>query len=250
LITFPEIDLNLAFETKVHNAISFGSHCLATSCGPVATLILAGGPMEIVLVRHGQAVALTSDGPPVDPPLSELGQAQAALVGRRLVTEPFDWIVTSPKQRALETVRVVLDAQSAVHTVDTELDEKDRWSRCYIPPERIEAEGGAYWDAIVTCDWSAIGWDTPEIFEERVRRSWTNIENGPLANRVLVATHGGVIRLIVANILGMPAAFGAEQRRLFSVDYASITRILVGSDRTPILATLNDTSHLSALSDR
>ena len=68
---------------------------------------------EILLVRHGQQTTATaknitefykrSIGDQVDPPLSELGNEQAKLVGQSLSTTKIDAVYASPLKRAFIT---------------------------------------------------------------------------------------------------------------------------------------------------
>src|SRR5918998_5704151 len=69
--------------------------------------------VELYLLRHAHAGnAATWSGPDAARPLSPKGRRQAERLGRFLAERSFDFdaIVTSPKQRALETARIVGDA--------------------------------------------------------------------------------------------------------------------------------------------
>src|SRR5438552_18596969 len=63
------------------------------------------GRCELVLVRHGEQL-LTKEmsvSESIDPPLSELGERQAAAVGQRLAMMQVDAIYSSPLRRAFQT---------------------------------------------------------------------------------------------------------------------------------------------------
>ena len=66
---------------------------------------LLGSPLvELIFVRHGRPEHVeTTDGTPADPPLSEVGHAQAAAVAMWLAEERIDAIYSSPMQRARQT---------------------------------------------------------------------------------------------------------------------------------------------------
>ena len=65
--------------------------------------------MELILIRHAQTAWNTrrSFQGSSDTPLSEVGQEQARLLGERLKKKKIDRIISSPKQRAMETARAI-----------------------------------------------------------------------------------------------------------------------------------------------
>lgn len=60
-------------------------------------------------------------------------------------------------------------------------------------------------------------------FQLRVKAALQNILHGYTGRHLLIVAHGGVIRMIIAQVLGMPASniFRME------VPYAAVSRILV-----------------------
>ena len=79
--------------------------------GPFDLAFLSGREdvTELLLIRHGQQELRDnmSVGEFTDPPLSELGESQARLVGMRFSTERIDHVYASPLKRALETGREI-----------------------------------------------------------------------------------------------------------------------------------------------
>lgn len=206
--------------------------------------------VQFILVRHAQPVRLFNPDGPADPGLSELGAWQAERLVAWLVHEPVDHVVTSPKRRAIETVGGLLDGSAHPeqvvhpHLVISDLDEIDRRANLYLPTELLSTEGGEYWDAILRREWDAIGWDSPEVFGERVRAAWAALCADPPGEHVVVACHGGVIRQIAAQVLGLEGMAGR-----FDIAYASITRIEVDAAGRPGLVSLNETAHFDARRD-
>jgi probable phosphoglycerate mutase len=198
------------------------------------------GAMQLILVRHAQPVRAHNPEGPADPGLSELGRWQAQRLCDWLAPEPIDHIVTSPKRRAIETVGAIIAGGSADHIVIDDLDEIDRLSNTYFPTELLATEGGDYWDAIVRRDWEAIGWDPPDVFHGRVVSAWEQLLQQRPGERVLVACHGGVVRRIVAHLLGLSAHIRVE------IDYASITRVQLDDKGAPSLVSMNETGHFEA----
>jgi 2,3-bisphosphoglycerate-dependent phosphoglycerate mutase len=196
--------------------------------------------MQLILVRHAQPNRAHNPEGPADPGLSELGMWQAQRLCDWLAVEPIDHIVTSPKRRAIETVRAVIDATGGEHVIVDGLDEIDRLSNTYFPTELLATEGGEYWDAILRRDWEAIGWDPPEVFHGRVVEAWQSIIEQQAGERVLVACHGGVVRRIVSHLLGVTDYVRVE------VDYASITRVKIDDKGVATLVSLNETGHFDA----
>jgi broad specificity phosphatase PhoE len=197
--------------------------------------------MHLILVRHAQPVREHNPEGPADPSLSDLGRWQAQRLCDWLAVEPIDHIVTSPKRRAIETVGDVIQATGAEHVVVDGLDEIDRLSNTYFPTELLRSEGGEYWDAILRRDWEAIGWDPPEVFHGRVVSAWESLIGDRRGERVLVSCHGGVVRRIVAHLLGM-----TDHPRI-EIDYASITRVQIDDNGLATLVSLNETGHFDAV---
>ncbi len=68
-------------------------------------LIGVEGATEVLLIRHGDIYEGHSDGD--DPPLSPLGQAQAAQLAARLRRSNVAAVYASPLRRALETAQAI-----------------------------------------------------------------------------------------------------------------------------------------------
>lgn len=203
--------------------------------------------VQFLLVRHAQPNhAFNPDGP-ADPGLSELGVWQAERLVSWLVHEPIDHIVTSPKRRAIETVGGLLDGTAHPeqvmhpHLVISDLDEIDRLANRYLPTELLRTEGGDYWDKILRQEWDDIGWDPPHVFNARVESAWAELCADPPGEHVVVACHGGVIRRIVGQVLGLEGMTGK-----FDIGYASITRIEVDAKGKAGILTLNESAHFDA----
>lgn len=197
--------------------------------------------MELIIVRHGRPeIVVDADGV-ADPGLDASGRWQAARVSDWLAHEPVDAVVTSPKARAIETVAPLLGARDVTHEIVPDLDEVDRGSSTYYPTEMVHTHGGAYWDAIVARDWEAIGWDDPETFRQRVSAAWADLVANPRGERVVVACHGGTIRIILAVVAGPDIGFFP-----INVDYASISRVEVRDDGTVRFLSINETGHFDA----
>ncbi len=209
---------------------------------------------ELVIVRHGASAAarpgeshelLEGRG---NPPLSDTGVEQAALVAERLGdgAETFAGLYVTPLQRTHETAAPLaaatgLEPVEVADLIEVSLGE---WEGGEF---RIRAQEG---DPLVVRALAEERWDVlpgaeaPEAIAERVRRGVEHVleQTGPGRSSVAVL-HGGVIGEICRQ---------ATQSRPFAfihADNCSITRLVVWSDpaRPWMLRSFNDTTHLSAL---
>lgn len=196
--------------------------------------------MQVLVIRHAQPNIEHNPDGIADPGLSEIGAAQAARLGAWLAHEPIDLVVTSPKRRAIETVRDVIDAP-VPHEVRAAFDEVDRLSNRYFPTEMLATHGGDYWEAITRRAWDEIGWDPPEVFAARVRDAWAELVAARPADRVVLGCHGGVVRQIVSAVLGL------EGYPRLDISYASITRIEIDAKGLAHLQSVNETGHLEGV---
>ena len=197
--------------------------------------------MEIIVVRHARPeIVVDADGI-ADPGLDEIGRWQAEQVSNWLAHESIDAVITSPKARAIETVAPLASALDIEHEVIPDLDEVDRGSSTYYPTELVHTQGGEYWDKIVAQDWDALGWDDPATFRARVDAAWADLVSEPRGERVVVACHGGTIRIILGAVAGPHVGFFPV-----NVDYASVTRIEVGADGRQRFLSINETGHFDA----
>ncbi len=126
-----------------------------------------------------------------DPPLSELGVAQAASAANRL--GQVDVIVASPLQRAMVTAEII-----AEHTgvgpvqVDPDLAERDvgEWSGL----TRDEIEQG--WPGYLEERRQPQGFEGSELVLARLTAALERIESAHRGADVLVVTHGGLIYVL------------------------------------------------------
>ena len=197
--------------------------------------------VEIIIVRHARPeIVVDADGI-ANPGLDEIGRWQAEQVSSWLAHESIDAVVTRPNARAIETVTPLLGALGHEHEVVADLDEVDRNSSTYYPTELVHTHGGAYWDKIVAQDWDGLGWDDPKTFMTRVQAAWADLVANPRGDRVVVACHGGTIRIILGAVAGPDVGFFPV-----NVDYASISRVEVGADGKQRFLSLNETGHFDA----
>ena len=160
---------------------------------------------RVLLVRHGQSEwnALGRWQGQADPPLSDLGRAQARAAAHSLGA--LDAVFASDLQRATETATIIAAALGLGPViVDSDLRERDagEWSGLtrdeiherypgYLPDDRHRAfapDGGA--------PKRPAGWETDEALLTRVLHAVQRIHEAVPDGDVLAITHGGVIYVL------------------------------------------------------
>jgi probable phosphoglycerate mutase len=201
--------------------------------------------LDLLLVRHGQSEAYVEGRPfPLagghgDPPLSDLGRAQALRVCDRLAGAQIDAIYVTTLCRTAQTAAPLAERLGLTPRVEPELRE------VYLG----EWEGGLYRKMVADFHpiaqrmfaeerWDVIpGAESLISFDGRVRTAIGRITAEHAGQRVAVFTHGGVIGQALALATGSrPFAFNAS-------DNASVSRLVVTGTKWYI-RTFNDTAHL------
>jgi broad specificity phosphatase PhoE len=188
--------------------------------------------MELLLVRHARPLRVESLDGPADPPLSPLGERQAAALAAWLadpVSEPIDAVYTSPLRRAAETAAPLAAALGLEARPEPALAEYDAEAMAYIPIEELRAAGDPRWKELPA---------DIEGFQSRVMDGVDRLCAAHPAQRAVLVCHGGVINVIVSSVLGLGASM------LFLPGYTSVSRVLVASSGPRSLASLNEMAHL------
>lgn len=155
---------------------------------------MIGKPIGIDLLRHGDTGQRSYRGQ-LDDPLSALGwsQLRAAIFGRT-----WDAIVTSPLRRCAEFAQELAFARHVPVRVDARLAEYHFGEWQGVPIETLAQEQGEalgrFWSNPVA--YPPPGAETFAAFRERACAALNDVAREAMAHRVLVVTHGGVIRLL------------------------------------------------------
>jgi probable phosphoglycerate mutase len=200
--------------------------------------------MEFLLVRHGEPITTVSESGPADPELTERGRWQADCLGDWLQHEAIDHVVTSSKRRAIETAAPLVDRLGLEPEVIDDLVEIDRNSTVYAPPPVLAERFPEYHAAMSRGEFEKIGWDSYEVFQERVTRAWQDLVEHPRGERVVVACHGGTIGVILTHVMGV------SSHALFdATPFASISRLVVVED-TVRVRSLHEVAHFDGRRER
>jgi len=191
----------------------------------------------LILVRHGRT-AFNAAGQLVgrlDPPLDEVGRAQAAAIGEAL--KGVDRVVSSPLLRARQTAEYI--------GAPVEVD--DRWIEVdygeYDGMVLGSQEAVALWEAWRS-DASIVppGGESLEQMGQRVVSALDDLLPQAAAADIAVVSHVSPIKAAVSYVLGA----GPETAWRSHLDAASISRITI-SPRGTLLRTLNETWHLAGI---
>lgn len=187
-------------------------------------------PTEIDLLRHGQVVTPNLFCAPVNEPLGIAGWKQLTLATQN---NTWDVVVTSPTRRCHDFAKLLAQRLNCTFLVEPMLSEMDfgRWTgkthtelweqfpelmqQLWQQPRRFTAPGG----------------ERMEDFINRVTYAWEEIYTHYAGQRILILTHAGVIRVILANVLDI-----LYQKSLrFEINYAQISRVRIYPDGVPSL---------------
>jgi alpha-ribazole phosphatase len=198
---------------------------------------------EIIFVRHGHTIWNESrryQGH-TDIPLSKIGLEQAYNVQKRLAKETIDVFYASDLKRAYETSRIIAAPHRKEVLVSKKLREINfgKWeglayheimekypsiaTKFYHDPSIVSIPGGESW----------------EEMRERCYNVLQNIIESHRDKRILVASHGGTIRVMIITAMG----WDANCLWRLSLDNTAICRLVYFDDKA-ILKTFNDISHL------
>lgn len=171
--------------------------------------------MQLLLVRH--ALPLRNEpGEGSDPDLAALGREQARRLPAALARFPITRLVSSPQRRAVQTAQPVSEAMKLPLQIDERLAEYDRGMSHYMPLEEVREQRPDDWNRMAAGQLP--GSVDTDAFRARVLAGLRDVIAGvDHDDTVVVFTHGGVINVVLHDVLGTPNPLG------FPIDYASVT---------------------------
>jgi len=208
---------------------------------------------RLILVRHGETdwnLEGRYQGQ-ADVPLNERGREQAKLLAERLRGERIEAIYASDLSRAYETARVIAEALGQEVKSLESLREVDTGVWTGLTFEEVEIRYPEHlkeWraDPLRVRRWE--GESYLGLFE-RTRAAIREIVEAHPAQTVLIVGHGGNIKCIVLDALGVRADRAIEIASRFGADNASLHILHYDGDGV-LIETLNDTCHLDRLPER
>ncbi len=160
--------------------------------------------MQLILIRHGET-EWTERGllhGRLDSPLSATGRRHAEITARRLKSERFDALFTSPKGRALQTAEILSRAVGLSPEPLDELREADYGWLEGRPLSQIDPDGPG--NRLLR----PVVWLMGALTAERpgqVASAVATLRGRHPHGRVLVVTHWGVISMLVAQLVDRDA---------------------------------------------
>lgn len=204
---------------------------------------------EFWVIRHGEST-WNADGRyqgQTDVPLSAVGRLQAASLAERLTGQEFGAVYSSDLLRASQTAQAVAERLAGAPPVqlDPGLREISVGELAGLMMTDIRQRFPEYLSALQADPWATRrpGGESMADLYDRCGAAFHVLRERHPGQRVLVFTHGGVVRVAVGLALGgVPANAWAR----LSVTNTSITRVLLGAD-TGMLLEFNDAAHLETL---
>lgn len=198
---------------------------------------------HIDLLRHGETWGGSRFRGRLDDPLTATGWEQMwAAVGPADRKGAWDAIIASPLARCADFAQALSERQGIPLRLDRRLVEMDfgAWEgRTAADLMATDAEAlGRFWaDPLAN---TPPGGEPLLAFASRVLAAWGDLLDQEPGERLLVIGHGGVIRVILCQVLGHPLGQLLE----LEVGHASLKRLRVartstqaGHDLTPRLTT-------------
>jgi broad specificity phosphatase PhoE len=192
--------------------------------------------VRLILVRHGEVEERyhrVFGGCRIDMGLSPLGLEHGESAAGWLMGQSADVVYRSPMRRVEQTIGPFLRRSGLEAVVMDDLREVDfgawtglRWN------EVLDRFGISAFDWLHAMDGNAIedGEGTAQLLT-RVKPCLDRILAENAGRRVVVACHGGIVRAVMALLLGWPMGHFAS----FDVDYGSLSVVDIEPEkRTPV----------------
>ena len=212
--------------------------------------------MELYLIRHGQSTNNRGDSRVSDPPLTELGEEQARLVGQSIKDEGISRLYCSPMIRALHTSALINEHLGLIPHVFVGLHEmggiyEDRESgRTQLPglnpagmmevcpnvvlPDDVTDNGWWFHEWETFADAAQLAYDNGLAFIEYLRANYAATDE-----RVAAVSHGGSGSKFLEALFALPDTSYTR----FAHHNTAVSKMIITTDQVR-LHYLNRTDHL------
>ncbi|WP_122046667.1 histidine phosphatase family protein [Vibrio atlanticus] len=184
-----------------------------------------GTTRNIYLLRHGKVegeAALNGlSDVLVNPDLQD--RICGALIKQDIA---FDCVVTSPLRRCSDLANRYAQRMSVTLSVAPDFQEMNFGDVDGVPFDKLEDKWGmleTFWQD--PANHQLTGAESLQSFHDRVTQAWSQLLNDPSDN-ILLVTHGGVIRILLAHCLDIDWKNPSLYSKL-SIENASITHIQI-----------------------
>jgi broad specificity phosphatase PhoE len=191
-------------------------------------------PTRLLLIRHAEVEARYQRvfGGSIDMDISPRGQAQAVALAEFLRHKPLNGLYASPMKRVQQTLAPLLNNGAPRPVVMPELREMDFGDWTGLNHQEVLQKFGV----------SASAWldqvengaipnaENGATHRARIEPCLRQILSSHTGQTVAIYCHGGVTRMVLAILLELPL----PKTDAFHIDYASVTEVTVGPERTRI----------------
>lgn len=193
---------------------------------------LPNHPTQLYLIRHGEVEERyhkVFGGCRIDMGLSEQGQRQARAIAQWLKDTPLDGLYASPMRRVQETLAPLAEATCLKPVIIPSLREVDFGDWTGYRWEGVQEHFG-----VSAFDWLELiedagipNGENGRELAHRVQPALEKILHDNPHRRVAVFCHGGIIRVILALLLGQPLKHMAH----FNIDYGSLSVVEIQPEK-------------------
>ena len=200
--------------------------------------LLPGVTQRVFLVRHGETDKLAKGRcyGKLDVPLSELGVQQMAQSAQLLAPLGPTRIISSPRIRALDSANTIATACALNVSVNEQFAELHFGDFEGLRYEEVEAKYPEFYSNWMThpTEVTFPNGESYNSMSERVVSGFEHLITSGLGEKTVLVAHGGVIRIILAQILAL------DPKYVFRLDqsYSAISCLDFYGD-TPLLRVMN-----------
>lgn len=187
--------------------------------------VVESPPTRLWLIRHAEVEARYQGvfGGRIDMDLSPRGHEQAFTLAKYLHQRPFDALYASPMKRVQQTLAPLVVNGVPKPVILPELREIDfgDWTGLGWNEVREKFKISAFaWLEQLECGGIANA-ECAETLRDRIEPCFRRIVQDHPGQRIVIACHGGVIRMFLALVLGWPLS----KMSAFDIEYASLTQV-------------------------
>lgn len=184
--------------------------------------------LNIYLLRHGKVNAAPGLHGQADLKVDEAEQRKIAQAWQQAGRE-VEGIISSPLSRCHDLAEILAEQQLLPLSVEPQLQELDFGDFDGIPFDMLSEHWNkldAFWKA--PAQHTLPNAESLDDFSHRVTCAWSQIIND-INDNLLIVTHGGVIRMILAHVLGVDWR-NPRWYSTLTIGNASVTHITITID--------------------